>query len=300
MRLVFALAFSAIQFLAAIELCFAQPKVVVFPFRAVMDSLYQWEGKTSILDYREALREMISTELAQGVTHSEEDLSGEIVRRELVTVIEPSALDEQLAKKEWKSGEDAATIAAELGADYAVIGTYGEYSREIRVDARVVVVAQQTVPAGYSVSATVGLWEDLPSAANKIAQKILPLITASGRLRPVSAANLYPEGELSDYSARPAPAGDVARLVIWTNAPAPEITVSSGEKFVRCERIDLVNTPPEKQRSHSCRSALLSAGTVTISVAHRGYVPYRDTLTLAAGKAYRLEVRLEEVKVETR
>jgi hypothetical protein len=268
----------------------AEPRVVVLPFDPVTDSLYQWKGgKESVLDYRPALQNMLVAELA---------------KHEEIRVVELADLDRLIKKRNlnperWNDPSLAAEIGAALNADYALIGTYGEFSREIRVDARVVVVAAKEVPPGNTVSATASLWEDLPSAATRVASGVVPIVTASGRVRPTSKAILYPEGDLSDYDVTGHTPATSARLVVWTNAPAPVIT-AGGVTFARCERIDLSHIAPEQQRTQSCKVAVLPAGEIELTVAHRGFLPYRDKLTLSPGKAYRLEVTLTEVEVRLR
>ena len=141
------------------------------------------------------------------------------------------------------------------------------------------------------------MWEDLPTAATQIAAGLVPIITASGRLRPTSKGRLFPEGDLAAYDPNRAAAPGDARLVVWVNAPAPEITAGS-IAFARCDRIDLMDIPQEKQRRSACRMAVLPAGAVRIRVKHRGFLPYEDTLTLAPGKAYRLEVNLKPIETQ--
>ncbi|MBI5059229.1 hypothetical protein HZB60_05530 [candidate division KSB1 bacterium] len=268
----------------------AEPRVVVLPFDPVTDSLYQWKGgKESVLDYRPALQTMLVTELA---------------RHEEIRVVELADLARLLKKKDlnperWNDPILAAELGAALNADYAIIGTYGEFSRELRVDARIAVVATKEVPPGHTVSATATLWEDLPSAATRVAAGIVPIVTASGRVKPSSKGMLFPEGDLADYDVGGRTPAASARLVVWTNAPAPVITAGD-IRFARCDRIDLSRIPPAQQRTKSCRVAVLRAGDVALSVVHRGFLPYRETLTLAPGKAYRLEVILQEVELRVR
>ncbi|MFZ5432331.1 MAG: hypothetical protein ACOZB3_01015 [Calditrichota bacterium] len=272
--------------LAITSIAVAEPTVVVLPFDPIMDSLYTYNGKESILDYRPALQQMLTSDMGK---YSE------------IWTIELSDLDHYIKSKNlhpdrWDNLNLAAQIATDLNADYAVIGTYGEFSREIRVDARIVVAASAEVPPGFTASATVSLWDDLPTAANRISAQIIPILTASGRLRPTSKGVLFPEGDISAYD----PAGDtppnVARLVIWVNTPAPEVESTPVASFERCERIDRMNIPPESQRTKACKYALLTPGKVELRVTQRGFLPYVETLNLAAGKVYRLEVNLKPVE----
>jgi hypothetical protein len=280
---------SAILLFAACAL--AEPKVVVLPFDPVMDSLYGYlGGKESILNYRKALQEMLTLDLSK---HTE------------IRVIELSDLkryiaDKKLAVDEFNNPALAAGIAGDLGADYAIIGIYGEYSREIRVDARVVIAATSEVPPGHTVTASVGLWDDLPTAASQLAIAIVPIVTASGRMRPVSKGILYPEGDLSAYDQTGKLPKDQSRLVIWVNAPVPEFISTPPVTFTRCERVDLMDAPMVKQQSETCKFAVLSGGRLSLKVIHRGYLPYAEELNLAPGKAYRLEINLKPVDVPQR
>jgi len=281
------LAFVVLGLLASLSL--AQPRVVVLPFDPIMDSLYSPYGdKESILNYRVALDEMLTAELLK---HSE------------LRVVEPSdmrdyAKQQELNPGNWNDPVLASKIATGLGADYAIIGTYGEFSHEIRVDARVAVAASTEIPQGYSVTASAKLWDDLPSAASRIAEKLLPILTAAGNLHPVSTAVLFPEGDLA--ACDPGSGNqNLARVVVWVNAPAPDI--SSGiATFNRCDRIDLTGVPEEKQRKEACRVALLPPGPATITVTHRGFLSFAQSFTFAPGKAYRLEVTLQPVEVISR
>lgn len=279
------LSFTMILFAAVSAL--AEPTVVVFPFDPVMDSIYGNYGeKQSVLDYRGALQQMIATDLG---------------KHEEIRVVELAALDSlverfKISPQKWNDPRLASKIAAEVKADYVLIGTYGEYTKEIRVDARVVVAASGDVPPGNTVTATATLWEDLPTAATRIVEGVLPILTASGLARPTSKGVLFPEGELASYDPNGTAVSGTARLVIWINAPAPAITALPTADFARCERIDLMNVPKEKQQKNACRVAVLSAGSVKLRIAHRGYLPYEETLNLAEGKAYRLEVKLQTVE----
>jgi hypothetical protein len=270
---------------------FAEPKVVVLPFDPVMDSLYGFlGGKESILNYRKALQEMLTVDLG---------------KRTEIRVIELSDLkkyitDHKISAEDYNNPTLAAGIATDLGADYAIIGTYGEYSREIRVDGRVVIAATAEVPPGNSVTASVGLWDDLPSAATQLAEKIIPIVTASGRMRPVSKGMLFPEGDLAAYDQTGKIPKDQTRLVVWVNAPAPEFVSTPAVTFTRCERVDLMDAPAEKQKSETCRVTALPGGRFTLKVLHRGFLPYEEELNLAPGKAYRLEINLKPVEVPVR
>ena len=275
-----------ITLLSACIRVLAEPAVLVLPFDPVMDSVYGYYGeKQSVLDYRPALQQMITTELG---------------KRQEIRVIETADLERYLKEHpqadHWNDPALAARIATALGADYALIGTYGEFTKEIRVDARVVVAATGDVPQGNTVSAVASVWEDLPTAASRISEGVLPILLASGLLRPTSKGVLYPEGDLSAYDPNHSAAPGSARLVIWVNAPAPAITSTPPLDFARCDRIDVMNIPNEKQRTHACRVAVVPAGAVHLRVAHRGYLPYEESLELAAGRAYRLEVELKPVE----
>jgi hypothetical protein len=269
--------------------CFAQPRVVVLPFDPIMDSLYSpYGGKESILNYRPALQEMLTADL---VKHTE------------IRVLEPFALRDYIKNEKvnpdyWDDPVLASKLATGLGADYAIIGTYGEFAHEIRVDARVALAASTAIPQGYSVTASAKLWDNLPTAAGRISEELIAILTSAGNLHSVSTAILYPEGDLSAYD----PGGTIqgmARLVIWVNAPSPEIKAGSAQ-VSRCERIDLTGASTEKQRTHACRVAVLPAGSNSITISHRGFLPFTQSFTFAAGKAYRLEVTLQPVEVIAR
>ena len=265
----------------------AEPAVVVLPFDPVIDSIYGYYGdKQAILDYRNALQQMISTDLGK---HEE-------IRVVELTELENTIAKLQLNPRRWNDPKVAAQVAADLKADYAIIGTYGEYTKEIRVDARIVPAATGDVPPGNTVTATAVIWEDLPTAATRIVAGILPIVTASGLARPTSKGVLFPEGELASYDPNRTAKPGTARLVLWTDAPAPAITATPSVEFVRCDRIDLMNTSKEKQRNNACRVAVLPSGSVHLRVADRGFLPYEETLNLAAGKAYRLEINLQPVE----
>jgi hypothetical protein len=159
-----------------------------------------------------------------------------------------------------------------------------------------VVAATGDVPQGNTVSAVASAWEDLPTAATRTSEGVLPILLASGLLRPTSQGVMYPEGDLSAYDPNRSAAPGTARLVIWVNAPAPAITSTPSLDFARCDRIDVMNIPKEKLRNEACRVAVVPAGEVRLRVAHRGFLPYEESLDLAAGKAYRLEVDLKPVE----
>ncbi|RPH96307.1 hypothetical protein EHM69_01795 [candidate division KSB1 bacterium] len=265
----------------------AEPRVVVLPFDAMVDSVYIFMGeKQSVIDYRSSLQQMITSELLK---YTE------------IWVVEYADLIEYIKTKNikpdlWNDPKLASRIAADLEADYAIIGTYGEFTREIRVDGRVVVAASGDVPQGNTVTSVVGIWDDLPTAAIQVANQIVPIVTASGRLRPTSKGVLFPEGDLSAYDPVRTSPESSARLVVWVNAPAPIISTSTSDSFKRCDRIDVMNIPAEKMRTQSCKVAVIKAGKIDLRIEHRGYLPYVETLDLAAGKAYRLEVDLKKVE----
>ncbi|MDD5088505.1 MAG: hypothetical protein PHI18_06880 [bacterium] len=280
------LVLTCVLTLLAVSVACAEPFVVVLPFDPIMDSLYTYYGKESILNYQPALQQILSTDLG---------------KYQEIRVVESSDLDRYLKSAKinpdrWNDLSLAANIATALTADYAVIGTYGEFSRQIRVDARIVVAASAEVPPGYTASATVGLLEDIPSAAEAISSQIVPILTAAGSLRPTSKGVLFPEGEIAAYD----PAGDTppdkARLVVWVNTPAPAITADPSVAFARCERIDRMNIPAEQQRSQACQYALIPPGEVNLRIAQRGFLPYVDHIQLAPGKVYRLQVNLIPVE----
>lgn len=265
----------------------AEPTVVVLPFDPVIDSVYTFKGgKQSVIDYRNALQQMLITDLGKRIE----------IRVVELSVVNKYIHDNGLSPRFWNDPGIAAEVAKGLKADYAIIGTYGEFSKEIRVDARVLVAASGDVPPGNSASATATFWEDLPAAASRVAEAIIPIVIASGTLRPTSKAVLFPEGELSAYDPNRTAQTGVARLIVWVNAPAPAITAAPNSDFKRCDQIDLMNIPPERLKGNACRVAVLPAGQVVLRIAHRGYLPYEETLDLAAGKAYRLEVNLEAIQ----
>ncbi|MBU0508461.1 hypothetical protein KKH27_06470 [bacterium] len=277
---------ALIWLLAAATTAVCEPTVVVLPFDPIVDSLYAYYGKESVLDYQPALQQILLSELG---------------KRPELRVVELSDLDQYMKLREvpparWNDLKLAAEIATKLNADYAVIGTYGEFTREIRVDARVVVAASAEVPPGYTATATVSLWNDLPSAAMQISDQLVAILTAAGKLRPTSKGVLFPEGDVAAYD----PAGDtppnVARLVVWVDTPAPEITADPPVEFLRCERIDRMDIPAEQQKSQSCQYALLPGGGVNLRISQRGYLPYTDVVSLVPGKAYRLQVHMIPVE----
>ena len=267
----------------------AEPRVAVLPFDMIVDSAYgYYDDKISLLNYGNALQQMISTNLSTRIE---------------LNVIELARVTEQMQgrrQSKWNDPQLAAAIGSALGADYVVTGSYGEFASEIRVDARLVNVASGDVPPGFVVTETVKLWEDLPTAAERISEQILPLILEGARIRAVSRAILYPEGDVDIYDPRAGIDPSKARLIVWVNAPAPAIESSPAVSFARCERIDLMDVAADYQKTHACRVATMPAGRVELTVSHRGYLPYRETLTLAAGKAYRLEVDLKEIEVQVR
>ena len=267
----------------------AEPRVAVLPFDMIVDSAYgYYDDKISLLNYGSALQQMISTNLSTRIE---------------LNVIELSRVAEQMrgrGQSKWNDPQLAAAIGSALGADYVVTGSYGEFASEIRVDARLVNVASGDVPPGFVVTETVKLWEDLPTAADRISEQILPLILEGARIRAVSRAILYPEGDLDIYDPRAGIDPSKARLIVWVNAPAPKIETTPLTEFERCERVDLMDVSADYQKTHTCRVAVLAAGKLDATVSHRGYLPYKETLTLAAGKAYRLEVDLKEIEVQVR
>jgi hypothetical protein len=241
----------------------AEPRVVVQPFEMIVDSTYgTYDNKIALLDYGHALQTMIRSNLSQ--------------HREVI-------VDTSMTR-----------------ADYVVTGSYGEFSSEIRVDAQVRPIGIKEVLPGNSFSVVVSRWEDLPSAADQVTEQILPILLASGRMRPTSRGVLYPEGDVGSYAPQRPSDDSTARLIVWVNSPAPEISASPVAEFRRCERIDLVGVPGEYQKDHACRVAELRPGTVDVTITNRGFLPYRETLTLSAGKAYRLEVELQPVTVDVR
>jgi TolB-like protein len=267
---------------------FAEPRVLVLPFDPIIDSTYNLYGEqVPILNYQDALHTMIISNLSK-----REDIR--VVEKSLVngfllalSVTDPVLNDPRLAAK----------FATDIGADYIIIGTYGEFSSEIRVDARIALAATEDVPLGNSVSSVGGLWEDLPTVADRISVLIIDKIIASGHIRPVSRGFLHPEGDLADFDLAGTTPADMARLVVWTDAPAPQISIAGREiEFSRCARIDLMDSSPEKMRNQSCKVAVLPSGPIEVRVTHRGFLPYRDTLNLAAGKAYRLEIKMKIVE----
>jgi len=281
------LALSLLAAVVAASTAFCEPVAVVLPFDPIMDSLYApLGGKESVLSYQKALQEMLSSDLGKHIE---------------IRVVELSVFDnylksERIAPDRWNDPVLAGRIAGAVGADYAIIGTYGEFTNEIRVDARVAVAATGDVPPGNTVTATATIWEDLPSAASMISAGILPIVTASGRIRPTSKAVLFPEGDISAYDPNGEHPEGMARLVVWVNTPAPKIESSPAATFARCSRIDRMNIPSEQQVSSTCQFALVRAGRITLSVTNRGFLPYEEDLTLEAGKAYRLQVDLKPVE----
>jgi len=268
----------------------AEPRIMVLPFEPIMDSTYNIYGEqVPILDYQNALQTMILTEIG---------------KLEDVRVVEATALRSWIDSTDnqpetWNDPAFASRAGAALGSDFTVIGTYGEFPSEIRVDARIVIPATGEVPPGYTVSSTVKIWDDLPTAADRIARQIIDIITATGHIRPVSKGLLIPEGDLEAFDLAGVTAEGKTRLTVWADAPAPQITIAGQDiPFGRCERLDLMSVPPEKQRGMACKVAVLDAGSLDVRVTHRGYLPYRETLNLAPGKAYRLEVHLQVIETE--
>lgn len=283
--------FSILILIFIATVAYAEPKVVVLPFDPVTDAVYDFfGGKQPTIDYRNAVQQMLITELG---------------KRQEIRVIELAALEKYLKEtatrpERWNDPEIASKIGAALGADYVVIGSYGEYSREIRIDARVAIVATMEVPPGNTVTAITRVQEDIPTAATRMAEQVIPIVIASGHIRATSKGVLYPEGDVADFDPTGKLSKEMCRVAVWVNAPAPEIISTPKAEFTRCERVDLLNIPAEKQRKSTCRVANLPAGKVSLKVIHRGFLPYAEDLNLTPGKAYRLEVKLEEVKVEIR
>ena len=283
-------------FMALALICFlsvktlAEPRVLVLPFDPIIDSTYNIYGEqVPILDYQSALQTMIISNLG---------------RREEIRVVERAALEKLLKGKSikptlWNDPILASELGTELGADFVVIGNYGEFPSEIRVDARIAIPATADVPPGYAISANGRLWDDLPTVADRISAQIIDIVIVGGTIRPVSKAVLYPEGDLADFDLAGKTPANMARLVVWTNAPAPDIRIGDSDlQFQRCERIDLMDATPEKLKEQSCKVAILPSGSVELRIDHRGFLPYRDTLNLSAGKAYRLEVNLKVIETQ--
>lgn len=268
----------------------AEPRVLVLPFDPIMDSTYNILGEqVPILNYQSALQTMINTNLN---------------KREEIRVIERARYEELMAlrsakTKLWNDPELAAELGNELGADFVVIGNYGEFPSEIRVDARIAIPATGDVPPGYSFTANGRLWDDLPTLADRISAQIVDKILAEGNIRPVSKGVLLPEGDLADFDLAGTTPANMARLTVWVDAPAPKISANNGAiQFDRCQRIDLMNVSPDKMKNEACRYAVLPAGQVEVSIDHRGYLPYREVLNLAEGKAYRLEVKMKVIETQ--
>jgi hypothetical protein len=268
----------------------AEPRVLVLPFDPIIDSTYNIYGdQVPILDYQPALQTMINSNLG---------------RREEIRVIERAELEKLISSKSlkpafWNDPLLASELGTELGADFVIIGNYGEFPSEIRVDARIAIPATADVPAGYSLSANGRLWDDLPTVADIISAQIIEKVIAGGTIRPVSKGILYPEGDLADFDLAGKTPENMARLVVWTSGPAPSIRVGDSDlEFKRCERIDLMDASPEKMKEQSCKVAIVPSGAVELRINHRGYLPYRDTLNLSAGKAYRLEVNLKVIETQ--
>lgn len=282
---------TAMLVIMAARVAQTEPRVLVLPFDPIIEERYgYYGGKESLLDYRNALQQMLVADLSK---HPE------------IRVVEIAALSQytksqELEIEQWNDPVLASQIGSDLQADYVLIGTYGEFTREIRVDSRIVVTASAEVPPGFTVSATVGIWDDLPTAAEMTAREVVPIVTASGRLRPASKSVLFPEGDIAAYDPTGRMSPDQARLVLWINAPAPEIITDPPSEALRCDRVDLMNIPAEKQRSHTCKALIMKGGHVTLRINHRGYLPFVDTFQLSPGKAYRLEVELKRIETEMR
>ncbi len=247
-------------------LALAEPTVLVLPFDPIIDSVYgYYGGKESILDYRNALEQMLTTELGK---HQE------------IWVVEPARLDvtlneRKLSPARWNDPALASELASSLSADYAVIGTYGEFSKEIRVDARVIIAATGDVPPGTPSLP--------PSAFGMISPRLQPKSPPNWyqSLPPVVVCDRPPKGcsfpkaISAAYDPNRAAPRDYARLVVWVNAPAPQITAEpASATFARCDRIDIMAIPAEKQRTSACQMAMLPAGAITVRINHRGYLPY--------------------------
>ena len=284
------LTLAAIYTLFSLTECIAEPRVLVLPFDPIIDSTYNIYGEqVPILDYQPALQTMINSNLG---------------KREEIRVIERARYEELIQAKPlkpslWNDPALAAELGNELGADFVVIGNYGEFPSEIRVDARIAIPATADVPPGYSFTANGHLWEDLPTLADRISAQIIAKIIAEGNIRPVSKGVLLPEGDLADFDLAGVTPANKARLTVWVDAPAPKVSANDGTiQFERCKRIDLMNASPEKMRGQSCKFAVLPSGKVEVQINHRGYLPYRETLNLAEGKAYRLEVKMKVVETQ--
>ncbi|MBU1636213.1 CsgG/HfaB family protein [bacterium] len=268
----------------------AEPRVLVLPFDPIMDSTYNILGEqVPILNYQSALQTMINTNLG---------------KREEIRVIERARYEELIKVRPvkpslWNDPELAAELGNELGADFVVIGNYGEFPSEIRVDARIAIPATGDVPPGYSFTANGHLWDDLPTLADRISAQIIEKILAEGNIRPVSKGILMPEGDLADFDLAGTTPANRARLTVWVDAPAPHVIADNGAiQFERCQRIDLMNVSPDKMKHEACRYAILPSGQVEVSITHRGYLPYREVLSLAEGKAYRLEVKMKVIETQ--
>jgi hypothetical protein len=265
----------------------AEPRVLVLPFDPIMDSLYApLGGKESVLSYREALQQLISSDLAKDTTIQVVD------RSEFMDYVKSNGIKTST----WNDVKLAAKLASYLRADYAIIGTYGEFTNQIRVDARVIVAAIADIPQGYTITGTANLWEDMPTAAEQVSQGVLRILTQSGIIRPVSKGYLFPEGDLTAFDPNGTHAANAARVVVWVNTPSPKITASPTAVFARCSRIDRMNMPAEEQTARSCYSADVTTGTVHLNIQQRGYLPFEDDLNVAPGKAYRLMVNLQPIE----
>jgi hypothetical protein len=268
----------------------AEPRVLILPFDPIIDSTYNIYGEqVPILDYQSALQTMIVSNLG---------------KRTEIRVIERVELEKLISQKSlrpafWNDPLLASELGTKLGADFVIIGNYGEFPSEIRVDARIAIPATADVPVGYSLSANGSLWDDLPTIADRISALIVEKVIAGGTIRPVSKGILYPEGDLADFDLAGKTPDKMARLVVWTNAPAPSVRVGDSKiEFKRCERIDLMDASAEKVKDQACKVALIPSGKIHIRVDNRGYLPYGDILDLSAGKAYRLEVDLKVVETQ--
>ncbi len=290
MKQLLLLALAAVCTLFSLTSSIAEPKVLVLPFDPTMDSTYNIFGRqVPILDYQSALQTMINTNLG---------------KREEIRVIERARYEELVASRLvkpslWNDPAIAAELGNELGADFVVIGNYGEFPSEIRVDARIAIPATADVPPGYSFTANGHLWDNLPTLADRISNQIIDKILAEGNIRPVSKGVLLPEGDLADFDLAGVTPANKARLTVWVDAPAPKVSASNGAiVFERCRRVDLMNASPHKMKDQTCRVAVLPSGKIELSITHRGYLPYREILSLAEGKAYRLEVKMKVVETQ--
>ncbi len=245
----------------------AVPRIAVFPFEPLIDSTYNiWRDQVKVLNYQRALHGFIVSDMSQS---------------EHVEIIKIDTLVTSIAA--------ALAAAKDVNADFAVIGSYAELPSAIRGDARLVDVGLGDVPRGYQASATARRWEDLSSVAEDLSSQLLDMIGASSTVRKESVSRLIVEG---DRAALGFETGELARLIVEVNSPAPKITLSSGSELGRCTVRDR-SLSDGSASTQICFFGDVATGEQTISIDQRGYYGHEESLNLSKEKVYWLIVELQ-------